>query len=86
MQMASKKEVVKFGIWCEVWGGVTGHRTAWLKNIKDSTKVWEFDDETEAQVMAAHYQNSTNSNPHRTANFSYTVRPLTAISQMLEKL
>jgi hypothetical protein len=26
-------EKEKWGIWCEVWGGITGSRSAWLKDI-----------------------------------------------------
>lgn len=74
----------KFGIWCEVWGGVTGHRTSWLKNIKNNAKIWEFETEEEAQAMATHYQNTVGANSLRIAEYSYTVRPLSVIDEILQ--
>jgi hypothetical protein len=63
--------MTKFQIWCEVSGGVTGHRQAWLKA---DGKIQQFDTEAEAQAEADRLQQATNGNPHRKANFSYTVR------------
>jgi hypothetical protein len=59
-----------FRIWCEVWGGVTGHRTAWLK---DDIGIATFATREEAEAEAARLNASGNNNPHRKANFSYTV-------------
>jgi hypothetical protein len=40
-------EKEKWGIWCEVWGGITGSRSAWLKDID---AIWEGTKE-EAETM-----------------------------------
>lgn len=61
----------KFQIWCRVSGGVTGTREAWLKS---DDKIQQFDSEAEAQAEADRLLRTTNGNPHRTANFSYSVR------------
>lgn len=38
-----------WGVWCEVWGGVTGFRQSWLK--RDDAVV-EFETEAEARIKA----------------------------------
>jgi hypothetical protein len=64
----------KWGIWCQVWGGVTGHREAWMKNREG--KIAEFDTIEAAQEEARMHAKTTMGNPHRGASFSYSVRPL----------
>lgn len=63
-----------FRIRCDVSGGVTGHRAAWLKN-KDNT-IAEFDTREDAQAEADKYNCERNANPYRTASFSYTVEEM----------
>lgn len=63
-----------WGVWCEVWGGVTGSRAAWLKSdgaLRMMTRA-------EAIAEAERLQSSIASNPNRIAEFSYTARPLGA--------
>jgi hypothetical protein len=62
----------RFGVWCEVWGGVTGHRAAWLKSSKGRT---EFATQAEAEAEAQRLRSKTLSNT-RAASFSYSVRVL----------
>jgi hypothetical protein len=62
---------MEYRIWCEVWGGATGHREDWLK---DDGNVATFATREEAEAEAAQLNTSANGNPHRKANFSYTVR------------
>jgi hypothetical protein len=65
----------QFGIWCEVFGGVTGHRQSWLKHCGELAR---FASRAQAEQEAARLNAATNGNPHRTASFSYIVRPLPA--------
>jgi hypothetical protein len=67
----------QFGIWCEVWGGVTGHRCAWLKSNGEQQRFTSRD-EAEAEAMRLNEQ--TNGNPHRTASFRYSVRELSPLA------
>lgn len=67
-----------FGIWCEVWGGVTGPREAWLKDNDGLRRVFATRDEAEAE--AARLNDKFGRNPNRKAEFSYTARPLTHAS------
>jgi hypothetical protein len=62
-----------FGIWCEVWGGVTGHRAMWLKA---DGKLAEYATREEADAEAQRLNKERNSNPYRKADFSYTAKPL----------
>jgi hypothetical protein len=59
-----------YRILCEVSGGMTGYRSAYLK--KDGQQV-EFTTEAEAEAEAARLNKQMNGNPHRTADFRYTV-------------
>lgn len=59
---------MKYGIWCEVSGGVTGHRASWLR-VGD--QVAEFDTFDEANAEAERLQSHRNADPHRTALFRY---------------
>jgi hypothetical protein len=61
----------QFGIWCEVSGGVTGYRCAWLKS---DGEIQTFETREAAEVEAARLMKATNGNPHRVASFSYSVR------------
>lgn len=58
-----------YGIWCEVWGGVTGSRAAWLKG--DNGLRWETTNYNEAQSRAAYLQEQVRNNNR--ASFSYKV-------------
>jgi hypothetical protein len=60
-----------YGIWCEVFGGVTGHRASWLK---ENGKVKTFDTLQAATSEAALHNERTNGNPFRAASFRYTAR------------
>lgn len=64
---------VEFGVWCEVSGGVTGFRQSWMKS---DGVIRRFATREEAQAVVDAMQSRTRGNPHRTANFSYTVRTL----------
>jgi hypothetical protein len=67
------REKTMFRIWCEVCGGVTGSRAAWLKH---NGKIAEFATREEAEAEAAYYNKTANGNPYfaSTASFRYTVR------------
>lgn len=56
-----------FNIMCEVYGGVTGHRTALLKN---DGKVVEFATREEADAKARELSRAAN-NEHAVAVFRY---------------
>jgi len=62
-----------FGIWCEVSGGVTGYRCAWMKN---NGVLGKFATRDEAEKEAHARNEKANGNPYRTADFRYTVREL----------
>ena len=62
----------RYGVWCEVWGGVTGHRESWLKNSVGSPM--EYPTLEAATNVAAELNENTNGNEYRTADFRYTVR------------
>ncbi len=61
-----------FGIWCEVWGGVTGSREAWLRC--DNARV-RFADQTEAEREAERLTRDRNE-PGTGAYFHYEARRL----------
>ena len=65
--------MTSFGIWCEVSGGVTGHRAAWLKR---DGRVQLFADRGAAARMASDLMART-AGPYATASFRYTVREFT---------
>lgn len=60
---------MRYGVWCMVWGGVTGHRESWLTNRGE---VVIFETLTEAACVASDLQRNTMRNPYRKANFRYT--------------
>lgn len=59
-----------WGVWCEVWGGVTGAREAWLKN---DGKIAAFATREEAETEARHLNDKMASSRSR-ASFRYTAR------------
>ena len=62
----------RYGVWCEVWGGVTGHRSAWLKNKSTLASFATLADaEAEAERLRA-----TSARSLSRASFRYTARPL----------
>ena len=65
----------KFGVWCQVSGGVTGHRQAWLKS--NGVRV-EFATQEEAEVEAERL--NAIPRPHAVATFRYRAMPLDAQS------
>lgn len=62
---------MKYGVWCEVFGGVTGSREAWLKSNGELMKFATFE---EAQAEARRCQSVDRR--FSTANFRYTAREL----------
>jgi len=63
-----------FRILCEVSGGVTGYRCAYLK--KDGREI-KFKTQAEAEAEAARLNERTNLNPYSTADFRYTIERVT---------
>lgn len=63
-----------FGIWCEVFGGITGHRSAWLKATDGG--IQRYDTRKEAEDIADGLARAYNDNPNRKASFRYSARPL----------
>ena len=57
-----------YHVQCEVSGGVTGHRTALLKN---KGEIVEFDTFDKAQAEARRLQKNANAQLHSTASFHY---------------
>jgi hypothetical protein len=73
-QFQSKRRIeMGYGIWCEVWGGVTGRRGAWLK-VEGQIQVYPT--LQEALAIAADIQNRCN--PNGATNYSYQAREFTA--------
>lgn len=64
---------LRYGVWCEVSGGVTGYRSAWLKGKGGA--VWR-GTESEANRKASSLERESNGNPYRTAAFRYEARPI----------
>lgn len=63
-------ELSRWGVWCEVWGGITGSREAWMKR---DGKIARFVAREEAEAEAAKW-NTKNNGPYRSASFRYTAR------------
>lgn len=59
-------------IWCQVSGGVTGYRAAWLKN--GNGEEASFATREEAEREAAELTATANGGAYRTASFYYTAR------------
>jgi hypothetical protein len=68
-------EMATYGIWCEVWGGITGSRASWLK---DHGELQTYSDPKQAQQRADVLNEIITNNPHRTAEFRYTVKVITS--------
>lgn len=66
---ASHSISARFGIWCKVSDGVTGHRTAWLKS---NGAIVEFDTFDAAEAEAKRLNHETRSHPW--ARFEYLAR------------
>ena len=62
---------MKYGVWCAVSGGVTGHRESWLK---EGDKTLEFDTYEQAFLTAKDLQARKKDHPY--AIFAYVPRPL----------
>lgn len=58
-----------YGIWCEVWGGITGRRESWLKV---EGEIQHYKTLEEAEAIAADISDRTRS--HATASFRYTAK------------
>jgi hypothetical protein len=71
------REPVIWGVWCEVSGGITGHRQAWLKSKQPGPKhpavVAEF---TERGARAEADRLNRQMRHNRAARFSYTAKAL----------
>lgn len=63
----------RYGIWCEVWGGVTGSRSAWAKRAGEIESFAELE---AAIAQAEHYEQRSNGNPYAKASFRYSAREL----------
>ena len=63
----------KWGEWCEVWGGVTGARSAWLKHEGERVEY-----ETRAEAEAEARRLMRDLSPSRKAQFRYSPAPLGA--------
>lgn len=61
-----------FGVWCEVWGGVTGAREAWLKR---NGEIMTFDTFADAE-QAANDAQAKSRKPGSAAQFRYTAREM----------
>jgi len=60
-----------WGVWCTVWGGVTGHREGWMKS---NGEIRTFDTKEQAEAAAARMSVRS---PYATASYSYTAMRLT---------
>ena len=63
---------MKYRIFCECWGGVTGSRASYMKS--GGVEVI-FPDKETAETEAARLMEKTNG-PYRTAEFRYTAEPI----------
>lgn len=63
---------MKWKIWCQVSGGVTGYRAMWLK--EGDGEEASFTTREEAEREAAKLTERANANAYRTASFCYTAR------------
>ena len=57
---------------CEVWGGVTGSRTAFYKY---GGTIVVYEGKATAEEQAKQLDITVHANPHRTANYRYTAVP-----------
>lgn len=63
-----KKNEGPWGIWSEVYGGVTGHRQAWQKDIDGN--VIRFETEADADAEATRLRRTVGLNSSATFNFT----------------
>jgi hypothetical protein len=63
---------MKYGVWCQVWGGPTGPRSAWLKQNDVRFETPDFD---EAAARAEKLTEAKRNHPH--AHFFYELRLIT---------
>jgi hypothetical protein len=68
---ARTKTTATWGVWCEVWGGVTGRRTAWLRH---NDTIAEYATREEAEAEARRCMDGLS--PYRKAEFRYTAREM----------
>jgi len=59
--------MTKYGVWCQVWGGVLGPRSSWLKH---DGKRYETENEEEAAFIATKLTKDRANHPR--ASFLYT--------------
>lgn len=59
--------MLKYGIWCQVWGGVTGTRSSWMKHDGQRYETTNFE---EAATLAKQLIKDRLNNPR--ATFLYT--------------
>jgi len=62
---------MRYGIWCAVSGGVSGHREAWLKQ---GNELLVFNDYESAKQSAKELQDAKRNHP--SAVFAYVPRPI----------
>ena len=65
--------MTRWGVWCEVTGGVTGTRRAWLRH-EDALAV--YDKREDAEAEAKRLNQTIGSNPNRKAEFLYVARQM----------
>lgn len=59
-----------YGVWCQVTGGLTGHREAWLKQASGKYRLFDTLAEAEAEALA-----QTARKKYSPAVFTYTAQP-----------
>lgn len=64
----------RYGIWTSVSGGVTGPRSAWMKDIDG--RVWTAQTREAAQHMAAHFEAGRTDAARARFHQTYEVRPV----------
>lgn len=63
---------MSWGVWCEVWGGVTGSRSAWQKGKDGSPEAFA----TRELAEEAAKERRRNLSPFRTAEFRFTAKEM----------
>lgn len=63
---------MKYRIWCEVWGGVTGARQSWMKDTDGG--IQEYDNKEDAEKVVGNLNRSRGRNS--TTSFRYTVKEM----------
>jgi hypothetical protein len=62
-----------YGIWCQVSGGITGYRAAWLKSKGEQRT---FQTLQEAELYAKRLTEDRMHNRYRTADYHYSAREI----------